>query len=73
MSIAKDTYQIPRILEFENKLKDAKIFSTLDLKSGLHQIPLAPAENEKTILCTPWGTFQYTRFCLGLSNSSQSM
>ena len=47
MSIVKDTYQIPRILEFQNKMKDAKIFSTLDLKSGFHQIPLAPADKEK--------------------------
>jgi len=26
MSIVKDTYQIPRILEFQNKMKDAKSF-----------------------------------------------
>ena len=24
-------------------------------------------------LCTPWGSFQYTRCCFGLSNSPQSM
>ena len=33
-SIVKDTYQMPCILEFRNKMKDAKMFSTLDLKSG---------------------------------------
>ena len=54
-------------------MKVAKIFSTLNLKSGFHQIPLAPADQEKNTLCTPWGSFQYTRSCFGLSNSPQSM
>jgi len=72
-SIVKDTYQIPRILEFQNKMKDAKIFSTLDLKSGFHQILLSKEDRKKTTLCTPWGSFHYTRCCFGLSNSPQSM
>ena len=54
-------------------MKDAKIFSTLDLQSGFHQIPLAPAYKEKTTLCTPWDSLQYTRCCFGLSDSPQSM
>ena len=64
---------MPRILEFQNKMKDAKIFSTLDLKSRFHRIPLAKEERQKTTLCTPWGSFHYTRCCFGLSNSPQSM
>ena len=72
-SIVKDTYQIPGILEFPNKMKDAKFFSTLDLKSGFHQLPLAKEDRQKPTLCTPWGSFNYTRCCFGLSNSPQSM
>jgi len=72
-SIVKDTCQIPRILEFQNKMKNAKMFSSLDLKSGFHQIPLAKEDRQKTTLYTPWGNFHYTRCCFGLSNSPQSM
>jgi len=49
-SIVKPTYQIPRVLEFQNKMEDAKYFSTLDLKSGFHQIPLAKKDIQKTAL-----------------------
>ena len=50
-----------------------KIFSTLDLRSGFHQIPLSKEDRQKTTLCTPWGCFHYTLCCFGLSNSPQSM
>jgi len=71
--IVKDTYQIPRIPEFQNKMKDAKFFSTHDLKSEFHLILLAKEDRRKTTLCTPSGSFHYTRCCFGLSNIPQSM
>jgi len=48
-SIVKHTYQIPRVLEFQYKMEDAKYFSTLDLKSGFNQIPLAKEEYKKRL------------------------
>ena len=72
-SIVKDAHEIPLILEFQNKMKDAKIVSTLDLKSGFHQIPLAKEDRQKTTLCTSWGSFHYTHCCFKLSNSPRSM
>ena len=52
ISIVKDTYQIPRILEFQNKMKDAKIFSTLDLKSGFTKFLLRPLTKKNYLVHT---------------------
>lgn len=41
----KDRYQIPRIDEKLDYLADAKIFSTIDLKSGYWQIPIREEDN----------------------------
>jgi len=48
-SIVKDTCQIPRILQVQNKMKDAKHFSMLDLKSWFHQIPSSRRKDRKQL------------------------
>jgi len=36
----KDAYSLPKIQKIFDALKDATIFSTIDLFSGYHQIPM---------------------------------
>ena len=70
-----DTYQIPRTLEYQNKIKDANNFSTVDLKSGLHQIPLANEGKQKSSLYVRLGVVFITHAAdlVCLTNSPQSM
>ena len=44
----QDKYQLPRIEDIFQDMKEAKIFTKLDLRQGYHQIPIA--ETDKCIL-----------------------
>ena len=43
-----DAYPLPRIEDMVNKLSQYKVFSTFDLKSAYHQIPLRESETKFT-------------------------
>ena len=43
----RDSYPLPRISEVISTLAGAKVFSTLDLKSGYYQIGMKPEDREK--------------------------
>ncbi|GFX73260.1 retrovirus-related Pol polyprotein from transposon 17.6 [Trichonephila clavipes] len=52
-------------------LHDAKstaFMSTLDLKSGYHQVEVNPADQDKTAFVCPFGTFRYKIMPFGLRN-----
>ena len=65
----KDVYPLPRIDDVIERLNGSSIFSKLDLRSGYFQVPLAPAEREKTAFTTPDGLYQFNRLPQGLKNS----
>jgi O-acetyl-ADP-ribose deacetylase (regulator of RNase III) len=44
-------------------------FSSLDLFSGYHQIPLDPASRDKTAFMTSSNVYEFTKLCFGLSNA----
>ena len=44
----KDSYPLPRIDTSLDALRGSKWFSTLDLSSGYWQVPMNPADKEKT-------------------------
>ena len=67
----KDAYPIPLIRDIFDQLHGAVIFSTLDLKSGFHQLPVHPDDQHKTAFNSHLGLFQWTRMPMGLCNSSQ--
>ena len=43
----KDAYPLPRITDLLEKLGGARFFTTMDMASGFHQIPLAPFSFDK--------------------------
>lgn len=51
----KDHYPLPRTDELLDQLNGAKIFSKLDLRSGYHQIRVAPEVTRKAVLMTRYG------------------
>ena len=67
-----DSYPLPLIASFTDRLAGARVFSKIDLVRAYHQIPMAPADVEKTALSTPFGLWEFTRMPFGLRNSAQS-
>ena len=67
----KDAYPIPLIHDIFDQLQGATVFSTLDMKSGFHPLPLHPKDQEKTAFVCHRGLFQWTRLPMGLANASQ--
>ena len=65
----KDAHPLPRIDDTE-ALKGAKLFSTLDLKSGYWQVPIKEEHKSKTAFWTSSGQlYECNRLPFGLCNA----
>ena len=65
----RDSYPLPRINEVLDTLSGAKIFSTLDLRSGYHQVEMYPPDRPKTAFITQFGLYEWKVLPMGLSNA----
>lgn len=65
----KDPFPLPRIDDLMAKVGDCSIFTTLDLHSGYHQIPLEPDAQYLTAFSTPFGHYEYKVMPFGLCNA----
>jgi hypothetical protein len=65
----KDAYPTPFIDDLLESMKDANIFSILDMKTGYHQLPVHPDSQATTAFTTQYGTFQYRVLPMGLCNA----
>ena len=52
------------------KLKGAKVFSTIDLRSGYHHIALGKDSRAKTAFVTPFGKYEFLMVPVGLAQAS---
>ena len=65
----KDAHPLPHIQDVFDALGGAKIYSTLDLRSGYWQIPMSRKDRSKTAFTCHLGLFEFTRLPFGLTNA----
>ena len=57
--VIRDTFPLPRIDDYLDRLSKSKIFTVLDLASGFWQIPVEEEDKEKLSFVTPFGTYKW--------------
>ena len=62
-------HPLPKIDEMYAKLKGAKVFSTIDLRSGYHHIALGKSSRAKTAFVTPFGKYEFLMVPFGLAQA----
>lgn len=70
--VMADKFPLPRIDTILDQLGRAKYFTTLDLMSGFHQIPLDRESRKFTAFSTQSGHYHFTRLPFGLNISPNS-
>ena len=61
---------LPKIDEMYGTLRGAKVFTTLDLRSGYYHISLSENSKAKTAFVTPFGKYQFEAVPFGLAQGS---
>ena len=62
-------HPLQKIDEMYAKLKGAKVFSTIDLRSGYHHITLSKSSRAKTAFVTPFGKYEFLMVPFGLAQA----
>jgi hypothetical protein len=65
----RDAYPLPRIDACLDALGGAKWFSTFDLRSSYHQVPMNPEDQDKTAFICHRGMFRFKSMPFGLVNA----
>jgi hypothetical protein len=61
------------MLDLSANMDGCTVFSKIDLVKAFHQVPIAPADCQKTAVITPFGLFEYNYMHFGLCNSAQTL
>jgi hypothetical protein len=65
----KDAFPLPRIDTCLDTLSGAAWYSTFDLRSGFHQVPVNPRDVNKTAFICHRGSFRFPRMPFGACNA----
>jgi len=67
--IIKDRYPLPLIENQLDRLRDARVFSTIDLKNGFFHVRMDESSVKYTSFIVPDGQYEFLRVPFGLCNS----
>jgi hypothetical protein len=65
----KNKHLLPRIDDLMDNLRGTQFFSSLDMASGYHQLPLNPCDCKKTAFNTDIGKYEWRVLQFGLTNA----
>jgi ribonuclease HI len=65
----KNKYPLPRIEDLLDRLKKAKFFSKIDIRSGYHQMKIREQDIPKTAFTTRYGLYEFVVVSFGLTNA----
>ncbi|KAK7910413.1 hypothetical protein WMY93_015097 [Mugilogobius chulae] len=68
-AIVADCHPLPHMDELFSNLRGATVFSTIDLASAYHQMPLHPESRDITAFITHEGLFRFCRVPFGLASA----
>ena len=67
--MVRNWYPLPLPEELFDRLRGAKVFSKLDLRSGYWQMPVRSEDVPKTAFRTRWGLFEFLVLPFGVTNA----
>jgi len=70
-AVLREPYPIPSFEELISKFNGATVFSTLDARSGYHQIPLDEDSSLYTTFITHRGRFCFNHLPFGITSASE--
>ena len=70
-AIERERHPMPTVDDLIHTLNGATVFSKLDLRSGYHQLPLAPESHYIMTFATHKGLWRYTRLNFGTNSASE--
>jgi hypothetical protein len=65
----KNKYPLPRIEDLLDRLKKAKFFFKIDLRSGYHQMKIREQDIPKMAFTTRYGLYNFVVVSFGLTNA----
>ena len=65
----KNRYPLPRINDLFDKLREARVYSKIDLRTSYHQLRVRETDIPKTKFRTRYGHFEFTVMPFGLTNA----
>ena len=65
----QNRYPLPRIGDFFDQLRGARVYSKIDLRTGYHQLRVRDTDIPKIVFRTRYGHFEFTVMPFGLMNA----